>query len=151
MTFDGAFCTQNCATLCVDILAATAVVVLGNDHLVFSTIQVAPGRQWDSPVAGWRFLLIRCGRGVYATGPKFYPVGQGDALVLTSTSGGLLQAHPTTELTACLFPLMNSPSATMIRKPEGTTADPWCPPTSDAHSATLGPIAKWLIATYRAR
>jgi AraC-like DNA-binding protein len=77
--------------------------VLGNDHLVFSTIQVAPGREWNNPVAGWRFLLIRKGRGSYVAQSTSHPVGQGDALVLTSSTGGLLQAHPPTDLVACLF------------------------------------------------
>jgi len=77
--------------------------VLGNDHLVFSTIQVAPGREWNNPVAGWRFLLIRQGHCSYVAQSTSHPVGQGDALVLTSSTGGLLQAHPPNDLVACLF------------------------------------------------
>ena len=54
-------------------------------------------------MAGWRFLLIRQGRGSYVARSTAHPVGQGDALVLTSSTGGLLQAHPPADLLACLF------------------------------------------------
>jgi AraC-like DNA-binding protein len=95
--------TQDLTVSCVCILAVLDVPVLGSDHLVFSTIQVAPGREWNNPLAGWRFLLIRQGSGSYVARSTSHPVGQGDALVLTSSTGGLLQALPPNDLVACLF------------------------------------------------
>ena len=74
-----------------------------DEHLVFSTVRLAPGAEWSNAPSGWRFLLVKQGQAAYEVRRETHKIATGDVLVLHEATNGSLRGLPPAEFVACYF------------------------------------------------